>query len=696
MKVSILLEALTGRFETDTKRAAKGFSRDMKKMERDAEAFGKRVGIAFAAAVAAGVAIVKSQASNIDALAKTADALDITTESLQAMQTMASLAGVDDLDKRLGKLQKNLGEIARKGGEMSLALEDAGLNIQDVINLPADRQFEEVAKALAKVENQTLRASIASDLFGRDANKMLALTDQLAREGLAGMTAELEKMGFLISRSEAAGVERMNDSVEMALMVTKAMAQRFTVEVAPAIAAIAEEFLEAAKESGGFQEEVTSGAGFVVDALLWVLDEVTLLGRAFQQLSKWGIIAFEAIKLAAYETADFIINGPNRALDAMLQLLDRIPGVDVDFRFGDVVQLQHDANVSVRIIQEALADIDAIIAAPLPSEAIRARMAAIQEALATVGTAGSSGGGNVTIISPEEEKRLEQVNTMLGGLLQQVREFGLDDGQKALLRLVDLGADEGQISQAMQLIDELRILNEEKERSEEAEKVRNDLAREYAGLVESLQTPIEAHAAQVQRIVDMYNAGVIPSVEEYEQALARANERFLETNKKVSELDEFGKEAARGIQDSLADFLFDPFDEGLEGMAKSFAATLQRMAAEAAAAAILKKLFGGDGTAGIFGSEGFGSFISGIFGGTRDIGGRGYPGKAYVINPKAGPELFIPDAAGTFLPNADKKLGGGTTIYNTTNLPPSYSRQSASQIAQENAFRLRRATSRNS
>lgn len=49
----------------------------------------------------------------------------------------------------------------------------------------------------------------------------------------------------------------------------------------------------------------------------------------------------------------------------------------------------------------------------------------------------------------------------------------------------------------------------------------------------------------------------------------------------------------------------------------------------------------------------------------RDSGGRGYPGQAYVINPSAAPEVFVPDASGTFYPNADRMAGaggGGTTI----------------------------------
>jgi hypothetical protein len=39
----------------------------------------------------------------------------------------------------------------------------------------------------------------------------------------------------------------------------------------------------------------------------------------------------------------------------------------------------------------------------------------------------------------------------------------------------------------------------------------------------------------------------------------------------------------------------------------------------------------------------------------RDMGGRGYPGQPVVINPSAGPEVFVPSTAGKFTPNV--KLG---------------------------------------
>lgn len=50
--------------------------------------------------------------------------------------------------------------------------------------------------------------------------------------------------------------------------------------------------------------------------------------------------------------------------------------------------------------------------------------------------------------------------------------------------------------------------------------------------------------------------------------------------------------------------------------------------------------------------------------GSRDSGGRGYAGNAYMIGVGAQPEMFIPDTNGTFIPNADKKAAAGGNVYN--------------------------------
>lgn len=64
-------------------------------------------------------------------------------------------------------------------------------------------------------------------------------------------------------------------------------------------------------------------------------------------------------------------------------------------------------------------------------------------------------------------------------------------------------------------------------------------------------------------------------------------------------------EAARNMQDAFANFLFDPFEDGLRGMLKGFIDIVRRMVAEAASAQIFEA-FGG--------VKGVGGFLSGLFG----------------------------------------------------------------------------------
>jgi hypothetical protein len=114
-------------------------------------------------------------------------------------------------------------------------------------------------------------------------------------------------------------------------------------------------------------------------------------------------------------------------------------------------------------------------------------------------------------------------------------------------------------------------------------------------VMESMRTPEELLGAEIIHLNELLDAGAI-SWDYYARAVFAAQDKLDGTKEKIKEtsgeLDEFSKAAAKNIQDSLADFLFDPFADGLDGMALKFAQTMQRMAADAIAAEIAKKIFG--------------------------------------------------------------------------------------------------------
>jgi hypothetical protein len=138
------------------------------------------------------------------------------------------------------------------------------------------------------------------------------------------------------------------------------------------------------------------------------------------------------------------------------------------------------------------------------------------------------------------------------------------------------------------------------------------------------------------------------------------------TEKAEIELNQFAQQAANNMQTAFANFLFDPFKEGLRGMLSGLIDTLRRMVAEIAAQKILGAIFGGLANS----ASPFISSLGQSFGGqafvgppmpSRDNGGRGAAGQPYMIGRGAQPEVFIPDSAGTFIPNADQM--GGTTFH---------------------------------
>lgn len=136
------------------------------------------------------------------------------------------------------------------------------------------------------------------------------------------------------------------------------------------------------------------------------------------------------------------------------------------------------------------------------------------------------------------------------------------------------------------------------------------MQRQYQKLMDQLN---EIHPAQMQYNEDLRKlqkwaeAGAI-SQEQYNAALEKLKERLeknidplVDFKQKLEDALDPEKNYIKGLEalnNSLADFLFDPFEDGLEGMVRGFADALRRMASEAIAAAIMQKIISGIGGAG--------------------------------------------------------------------------------------------------
>jgi hypothetical protein len=127
----------------------------------------------------------------------------------------------------------------------------------------------------------------------------------------------------------------------------------------------------------------------------------------------------------------------------------------------------------------------------------------------------------------------------------------------------------------------------------------------------------EKTALELERINELLRLGVIDA-EQYESALSRL---FPEAQKSLTETEQFGVDTAKSLQRSFAQFLFDPFSVGLDGMVKGFAQSLARMVAELMAKKAVLALLGAFGASPeLIAATGFaeGGFVTGPGTGTSD------------------------------------------------------------------------------
>ena len=174
----------------------------------------------------------------------------------------------------------------------------------------------------------------------------------------------------------------------------------------------------------------------------------------------------------------------------------------------------------------------------------------------------------------------------------------------------------------------------------------------------------EGFNEQLARIADS-DIGVEQKKEQFDKLGKAFNDQFIEPAKDgTDQLSEFAIQAARNMESAFADFLFDPFNESLGGLADNFATTLRRMASEYLSSSLfdlLKKgVSGGIGSGGgIFAS--LFSGIAGLFG-----GGQAASDAAFLASAKG--NIFsggnvIPFATGgvfnapTFFPMSGGKTG---------------------------------------
>lgn len=165
-------------------------------------------------------------------------------------------------------------------------------------------------------------------------------------------------------------------------------------------------------------------------------------------------------------------------------------------------------------------------------------------------------------------------------------------------------------------------------------------ANEARRLLEQTRTPAENLSQEFANLSGLLDRGAI-DWDTYSRAVFDAQDRFEELTREVgentNEMTEFGKQAARGLQQAFADEFFNVMQGNFDDLGESFTRLLQRLAAELLASEVLKFLTGDFAKTGQLGGV-LGSIGASLFhsGGVVGAGGaqRNVSPLAFVAAPR--------------------------------------------------------------
>lgn len=602
---------------------------------------GRAMGLALPAIGVAGLAaFAKSGIDAADSLNDMSQRLTVSVKDLASFKLAAEQSGtsLESVGAGIARLSKSIGQA--EGGNKKLAgtLKELGITASD----PKEAFFQ-LADAVQSMEDPNKRAALLSDVLGKSYGELVPLLKQ-GSDALRQSAADSESFADAMSRL-APEADKFNDNIALLKSNTAGFSATILADLVPALNTLFERYtnLKAAM-AGGF------------------INSVGLTGTLSNDIPK--------------------VNRQVRELEATITRLKKNSG---------------GRDSSIAPLSAQLANLKKTQSA-LRAESLRGAMAIAEQQYKKppAGYSESGASGKPSGSGTGRKKQTASPTDPLAGLLGQTDTAKAAEYEKLqglLNARFERGAVSGkQYAEALSALrknyfsEELKAFNDQLAYNAETEalvaeqlKATNDALYEQnqawadagASLEDELRTPMENANIEFGRLQELLDRGAI-SWETYSRAVFNTGETFEDAGQKIGEMDEFAKSAAQNMQSAFADFLFDPFDKGMDGMLKGFGQTIQRMIAEAASAQIAKALFGD-----LSGGEGGGiagdalKFVGSFFanGGIAAYGkpvdiprfaGGGISNSAAIFG-EAGPEAAVPLPDGRNIPV--KMMGGrGSTI----------------------------------
>ena len=308
---------------------------------------GKALAAVGVAALAAGAAIFKlvdSVTSAADEVVKGSKAAGLGTEAYQRLSFAAKISGTDIKAISIASktAARGLNDAATKGtGPMVEGLELVGLRIEDVIDLPFEKQLGVFADAISGLDTESEKLAASQLLLGSRSGPQLAT---LLAEGSAGIEAlgdEAARTGGVLGGDALAASAEFQDSITRMKTVIGGVVNTVGVELIPVVEDIINQIKDWALANGSLMAQdikrfIKQSIPVIKDIAAAVMFVVTGIRDLIGALGGWkpamaiattATIAFKVAMAGALGPIQAIALGIAAMLPVLADMADGFGGI---------------------------------------------------------------------------------------------------------------------------------------------------------------------------------------------------------------------------------------------------------------------------------------------------------------------------------------------------------------------------------
>lgn len=321
----------------------KKFTAGLKAAGKRLARFGKAVamaGAAAAAAAAGGIAYGIRQYMRMgDELDKMSQRTGLSVEALSELKHAAKQSGgsIDDVERSTKRMQKTLLD-ARRGLQSSRdAFENLGLSVEGIAAMSPEDQFTTIAEALNSVEDASLRAGLAQNVFGRSGTTLIPMLNNMK-----SLRGEAKDMGMSMSTEAASGAARLLDMFSILGAQGKSLMFEIGAAAAPLLEGALPTIQDFLSQTIGSIRDTAGNVRSVVSAMF-----MTVSSFVTSTAELWSSV-FSSMATVTGEAWGFITGQTGSAMGLFQDLVHQALKV-VTFRFAEWSGLVEMATVSAQL-----------------------------------------------------------------------------------------------------------------------------------------------------------------------------------------------------------------------------------------------------------------------------------------------------------------------------------------------------------